>query len=95
MQANVDQRLAEIVRALDCRAKRPFGPPFECPRAGTIESTLSTAMVRWADLDVHEQRVVTQVAALGTAGTSNKVLVVPSQTDLRHPALHRIGHTRR
>ena len=40
-------------------------------------------------LDVHQQRIVAQVAALRVAGPANEVLVIPSHADLQHPALHR------
>ena len=40
-------------------------------------------------LDVHQQRVIAQVAALDTAGPANKVLVKPGHADLQHPAQHR------
>src|SRR5438105_4345068 len=39
-------------------------------------------------LDVHEQRVVTQMAALCIAGLANKVLVISAHADSQHPALH-------
>ena len=40
-------------------------------------------------LDVHQQRIVAEVAPLGIAGTANEVLVVPGHAHLQHPALHR------
>jgi hypothetical protein len=40
-------------------------------------------------LDVHQQRVVAQVAPLRSAGLAHEVLVVPGHADLQHPALHR------
>ena len=40
-------------------------------------------------LDVHQQRVVAEVATLGRAGRPHEVLVVPGHAGLQHPALHR------
>ena len=40
-------------------------------------------------LDVHQQYVVAWMAALGSAGQANEVLVVPGSAHLQHPALHR------
>jgi len=42
-------------------------------------------------LDVHQQRVVAQVAALIATGSAYKVFVVSGCTDLQNPALHRDG----
>jgi hypothetical protein len=40
-------------------------------------------------LDVHQQCIVAQMAALRTAGFVHEVLVKSRQTDSQHPALHR------
>jgi len=40
-------------------------------------------------LDVHQQRIVAQMAALRATGFTYKVLVVASHANAQHPALHR------
>jgi len=40
-------------------------------------------------LDVHQQRIVAQVAPLRRAGTAYEVLVIPGHAGLQHAALHR------
>ena len=43
------------------------------------------------DLDVHQQCVIAQMAALCGAGEAHKVLVVPRNAHSQHLALHRDG----
>jgi hypothetical protein len=40
-------------------------------------------------LDVHQYRVIAQMATRGRAGQANKVFVVPSHTYAQHTELHR------
>ena len=42
-------------------------------------------------LDVHQQCVIAQMAALSGAGQAHKVFVVPRHAHFQHPALHRDG----
>ena len=42
-------------------------------------------------LDVHQQCVIAQMAALNGAGQAHKVFVVPRHAHFQHPALHRDG----
>ena len=39
-------------------------------------------------LDVHQQRLVTQMALLRSAGAAHQMRVVAGRADLQHPVLH-------
>ena len=63
----------------DATCKQLF--PRTWPAVATVRFSLD-------DLDMHQQRVVAQVAPLSRAGKAYKVLVVPGHAGLKHPALH-------
>ena len=76
------QRVQKLMQLHGIRAKGKQLFPGARPAVAAVRFSVD-------GLDVHQQRVVAQVAPLGGTGTAYEVLVIPGNAGLKHPALHR------
>ena len=77
----------ELHELLDPLLAHPDAPAHKLfPRPGPA---VAAAGLGVDGLDVHQQRVIAEVAPLGRTSRPHKVLVVPSLAGLKNPALYR------
>ena len=77
-------QLHELLHAL-LAYTRPASPQL-IPDA---RPAIATSRFGMDCLDVHQQCIIAQMAALDGAGQTHKVLLVPRHAHLQHPVLHR------